>query len=157
MLQNFEIFFSGWPALLLAVYSVVWWDTYMGTDIWHCPFSHMIMLQCLFETGKFNKMRFFDIFCEALDPSSYTLNCPDDTSSTDIFPGGVFTPAKGGSIAQAIYKVRYVTTLVWWDLLVIMLMTESLWICISCYTFFHIHIRYTWADVWLCSPIHLFP
>ncbi|XP_039121495.1 origin of replication complex subunit 3 isoform X2 [Dioscorea cayenensis subsp. rotundata] len=64
------------------------------------------IVMCLFETGKFNKMRFFDIFCEALDPSSYTLNCPDDTSSTDIFPGGVFTPAKGGSIAQAIYKIH---------------------------------------------------
>ncbi|KAJ0970916.1 hypothetical protein J5N97_018875 [Dioscorea zingiberensis] len=62
------------------------------------------IVMCLFGTGKLNKMQLLDICCEALDPASYTLNVSDDRSLFDTTPGGIFSPAKGGSIAQAIYK-----------------------------------------------------
>lgn len=58
-------------------------------------------------------MQLLDIFCEAADPSLHDLRTSDQNLQTPSSPyvnliGGKSALTKGGFLAQAIHKVRYV-------------------------------------------------
>lgn len=77
-------------------------------------------LQCLYEAGKYNKIRLLDLLCEALNPDLYTSRASNNHAVLEKDVGVPMatdrcirrkysTLRKGGFVGQIVRKVRWVT------------------------------------------------